>query len=508
MEEANNLGFKNLRDYIDHLIKKAKDGSTDKIRILSINKLGQIGDSIAVKHLVDIMKEGTEELKVSAIDALSQIGNEEAITPLIEELNNSHRIEIQIPIVEALGAIGNTVVVDNLILKLEDSYFEANYNSSLDNELYRRSLADALSKLGETQWLLVCDEEYIDPNKFVSISDQRVSDLFIEILWRHYGNSKHCIAFESNPDRRLLKLLIYYASEEARDDMGKSNIQRSKNALIKLGEGKWIKIIEIFAKHIIPEYEVSDESPIRRFIDILLAEYEKLVQKSDLKLSELENQKIIDILHSTLNSKDIFFKFYSSIVLGVLGDNKAVDQLIDNLSDHHHRVRESAAIALGLIGDGIAVSPLTDLLTKERESFIAGSYEIIEKVIQLNALESYIESKNKMNRKVAESDGTEFIPYSCEEIIDNGSYDKADALYTEVFKYFYFKDSPSHNICRAALGALKKVESNQIVEDFNTAFASDISNLKDFCLDKLGKSNRCNFLSDELSSLSAKLPLD
>jgi len=93
VEEANELGFKNLHDYIVYLIKNTKKGNTEKVRISSINKLGQIGDRIAVIQLVDIMKEGNKDITESVLLALGLIGEDIAIHA-INELLTTERSKI------------------------------------------------------------------------------------------------------------------------------------------------------------------------------------------------------------------------------------------------------------------------------------------------------------------------------------------------------------------------------------------------------------------------------
>ena len=101
--------------------------------------LGKIGDSRAVKPLINLFNKSDTERKVAAASALGQIGAPSAIKPLINSRNFSSPDGIG-PAIDALGQIGGTRVIEFLITSLKDKY---------KNPQLRQAAIRTLGKMGE-----------------------------------------------------------------------------------------------------------------------------------------------------------------------------------------------------------------------------------------------------------------------------------------------------------------------------------------------------------------------
>lgn len=98
--------------------------------------MSKIGDSAAVLHLADTLKDKNPEVRLRVVDALEKIGDERAVMPLINALKDEDP-DVRSHAAKAL-AIGDGKAVAPLVEALKDDY-----------SMVKDSAGDALVKIGD-----------------------------------------------------------------------------------------------------------------------------------------------------------------------------------------------------------------------------------------------------------------------------------------------------------------------------------------------------------------------
>jgi hypothetical protein len=115
-----------------------------QIRGIAAEKLGSIGDPIAVDPLVRALKDDNSYVRIKAAWALGKIGDPRAVDPLIEALKDEVG-NVQSSAATALGSIGDPKAIDPLTKILNDEGIKV-----LDDErmlTYGTSAAQALGEI-------------------------------------------------------------------------------------------------------------------------------------------------------------------------------------------------------------------------------------------------------------------------------------------------------------------------------------------------------------------------
>lgn len=120
------------------LIAALKD-SNELMRIEAAKALAKIDDKRAVEPLIVALKDSNLFVRRSAADALAKIGDKRAVEPLMAALKDSGW-HMRGGAAEALGKIGDKRAVEPLIVALKDS-----------DKYVRREAATALGKIGDEQ---------------------------------------------------------------------------------------------------------------------------------------------------------------------------------------------------------------------------------------------------------------------------------------------------------------------------------------------------------------------
>ena len=425
---ANALITVNNEDAVDPLIHAAFFGPDSKLRIRSIQALGEIGDIRAVDNLIYTSKDTNKEISQASLTALKKIGwkptNDErsinfligqkryykcveigqpAIKPLINELNSNDR-ERRNGAVHALVKIGEPAV-NPLINAL---------NSAID--LRRRKACDALGLIGDPKAVIPLTKLLTDQNTFVR---RRATNALISVnnedavepLIKALNDSEYKVRLraaealgnigDSRAARPLGRLL---------NDDNSEIINTASKALNKMGtEGQ--DVIERHQKEVEATIErkkrqkeleehLREKKAIEKEQERKKKELEQLVTNLGSVSSSVRNDAVNSLVElgepafylavRASNSDDSTVRRKSSDVFGLMRNPKGIKHLIRLLKDSNSYVRRRAANALILVNDENAVLPLIEALKDPEEKVKERAHNaLLSFIIKNNGRESY-----------------------------------------------------------------------------------------------------------------------
>jgi len=102
------------------LLIDALDSDNTRIRIKTINVLGEIGDPRAVGPIIDLLKSESPLIRARASIALGELKDTKAVKPLIDVLLDDEESWVRSEAAKALGEIGDPRALEPLVQALKD----------------------------------------------------------------------------------------------------------------------------------------------------------------------------------------------------------------------------------------------------------------------------------------------------------------------------------------------------------------------------------------------------
>jgi HEAT repeat protein len=313
------LGKKKNKKAIKPLLFIAKDTLTEtSLRVKAIQSLGQIGDSIVVNPLIDILEEKPDpEIRSAVVRTICSFPNKKMVSTLIKELKIGNRSTKWIA-AKTLGEIGDTSAVMHLIDLINDKDV-------------RFGATEALGKIG--------DKRAVGPLVSILKTTPPCSiSTAVEALGKIGDTSSINALANIYTDTNIAKspiLVVPFLNCTAARALAQTNSVRAARIII---EG--FKQIE--------DNRTIDYNDIRRIL-------REITPKS------------VDTLVKILRTENIKYKDWASEALARLG-SKSVDSLLLTLTDEDPAVRKYSIRALKEIGDSKATVPLMLALRKEDNS--------------------------------------------------------------------------------------------------------------------------------------------
>lgn len=274
------------------------------VREKTIEVLGEIGKPIAIKSLINTLKDRNSNVRDKAAKTLGKIGDLKAVQPLIQTLKDPDQC-VRGTAAYALGNMRSSKAVPPLIQTLRDP-----------KSYVRREVARALGKMGE-----IAIEQLVntlkDPNEEVKI--------IVIIALGDIGGPK------------VVEPLI-----NTLKDPSKIIRMASIRALIKTGK--------LAIKPLIHNLKFSEDY---------------CQEAAAVSLGEIGDPKAVEPLIQSLDSSNWKVKKASIKALCKIGNPKSVKFIIKALEDPNDDVRLVAAVALGKLGNSQALKPLNKALEDE-----------------------------------------------------------------------------------------------------------------------------------------------
>lgn len=158
-----------VTETLDELLDKLGNDSVP-VRYAAANKLGKLGDRVAVPYLIAALDEEDDKVKDNLIYALGELGDHSAVPVLSRILRKDKSDRLRKCAAKALGMLGSATAVEDLISALNDEDFKV-----------RKSAARALGQIGDKRAVPALKKALDDPDytvtKYVEDALDRLSDI-------------------------------------------------------------------------------------------------------------------------------------------------------------------------------------------------------------------------------------------------------------------------------------------------------------------------------------------
>ena len=334
-----------------------------EVREAAADALGKLGDTRAVKPLLDALRDEYWPVRKAAASALGEIGDARAVEPLIAALQaeNTHQGGAAVPvrfahpelsglhdswmvrtaIVIALGEIGETRAVAPLVAALRD-----------DRKWVRGYAAQALGKLGDARAVDPLVAALADEDGFVRATAATALD---RLAWRpDDGAAAAAYWVATRQWAKCVKIgaiapLISVLNDEDQIIRG-----AAAGALAHIGARAVDPLIGALRdQHTTSRGRSGAAETLgrigdRRALEALAAALPDAA--SATALGQLADARAVEPLVTVLNDGDISGRVAAAQALGQLGDTRAVRPLLTALTDPQGEVRTAAAAALDQLG--------------------------------------------------------------------------------------------------------------------------------------------------------------
>ncbi len=439
------LKWKNIQEFV---IKSSFKPEV-KIEILS-----ELGDSIAVNTIIDMLSNANTDVRKKAVDALSKIKDKKSINSLIKSLrdededvaekaartliqmkNNITNEQIELMIEEFIVAIEEesdrdafysvfeeiSETIDKPLLINLLNHSNSNVRISAAYLLGRLKIESALNPLIQKLNAADPEERQAAIRALARINDPRACmPLMAAINDADYYTRRAVINSCKNMKEPrtvwpLIQLLekVDKLADSAAWILGDINDSRAVDALInKITHGKLYKHGYGRGKDHSKEYavkslrQIGDERAIDLFIELLDKKYlsgEKAYEYAVLGLGDFGSKKAVNVLIKTLNSFDYDLARIAALSLGKIGDATAVPALINALDKP--KLYLNASRSLSMIKDPRAIPPLIKAFKEIDSNYgriaIPEALSAFKDIRVVDFLSSYLEDDSYLTRKHA-----------------------------------------------------------------------------------------------------------
>jgi len=388
------------------------------LRLRAIRVLGEIGGTIAVVTLIELLGDEKGSLKETVIESLGKIGDESAIGPLIKELKNENSgistkagsslmklgtkailpliklledksSTLRAKVVGVLGTIKDPEVVDHIIETLYDSAKEVRKiaASMLGYRVEIRAIKNLIETLNDEKWEVrkvtawalgeIGDKQAIPPLiEALKDSDCEIRQYVVPALGRIGGSQVIDPLFNALEDEDKT------VRRKAALQLKKFKSQRMMNALFNAlkAQDKDTRIVAIEA--------LGNMGDTRAVPSIIIAHKDVSPEVREKAASALEmiGERAVPKLFQALQDEDLFVRKTAVLVLLSLGktleergDEKVVEALIEVLREEYEvDVKKKIVVALGKEGSTRAIEALIEVLEYEDEH-----WKVIEEIIEV-----------------------------------------------------------------------------------------------------------------------------
>ncbi len=313
---------------IKPLIFKLGDNDP-KVRRGTADKLGDIGNREAVKHIIPLLKDEDEYVRQAAARALGKLKDKKAVEPLIGSLKDRDEY-VRAFSVWALGEIGDKRAIELLVHSLQDKEDK------------------------------VRDRGYEALRKFKK--DPVAIDIMVKIFIK---------GFESKNYLQTKNLLLVLSKEDILKGFEDPEGDAAKTIrnYVKLMESSSSELRKIGAKGL---KEYKNRALVIKELSTLIKKEEEKHDNTILFLRQLKDPECLPVFVYILENRKRFSstaKRYAIDSIGGLDYKDAVGLLLEILNDssEYEGTREAAARALGKLGGKKVVAPLINILKNKQE---------------------------------------------------------------------------------------------------------------------------------------------
>lgn len=383
---------------LERCLEALKSGDTS-VKAAAIATLQDIGE-IAVRPLIEALKDPDYVIRIAAADALGEIGDEGAIDPLTQ-LFNDDREDVRIAATSSIGRIGGQHSIKPLIKLFGDRFHGVRVaatnavatigrdalkplEEALDDPMSvtRAMAAEAIGLIGATESVPILIEHLGDPAPEVRWKVARALGEFgslaidpLVLVLRRGGKEMRLAAIDSLweiADRRADEALLYALKDDDEDVRAKATAALRKRQAMDV----WRRALGYQAQSgdqddkkgsAKQEGESSPEQTGQHEIDILIEALKDEDQSTRLGAATrlmTMGRPAAEGLIRALKGEDHDVKIAAASILGEM-HTSAVTPLIDALDDGDRFVRLVAARNLGKIGDNRAIEALIESLHHE-----------------------------------------------------------------------------------------------------------------------------------------------
>ena len=342
--------------------------SSEQLRQHLARTLGKLGDARAIEPLSALLREKNDDLYEAATWALAQLG-EPGIKRLLAELKSGESEQKKKKaIAKALGQWGNILVVKSLVDVLGHHSWEVREAAAQAlGYLGDQQAVEPLTALLENENLRVRQaarralRELDDYRQEGAQIDHKQAALRLIPQLKHWDSqvrqrTAQALGWRDNYDA-VAALISALADREVK-------VRRA--ALHALGEIGHTGSLELMGTLVDALLGTSGEPPaLKSLIARLSQQDEKSRMSAAWALGEIGLLAAVEPLIVTLEDWNQRVRFSAAWALGQLSDLRAVTPLIARLKDWNSLVRATAAHGLARLGDQQAIEPLIPLLTDE-----------------------------------------------------------------------------------------------------------------------------------------------